>query len=216
MMADALPKEIKYRQSIEYEAITNEIYRLAFSAIRADTETEERAVVLDLDETVLDNTQYQIESKGDFTPAGFDAWVKRKSAAVVPGAKEFLDKARALPGVHLVFITDRTVSQEADTLENMRRLGVFKDGDLVLNKKDKNDTKDVRRRCVETADDARCWPWGPLPIAALFGDSARDFEEWYGKDMLEKGRLSIVANAGIKYWVIPNPLYGQWEREYRR
>ena len=206
-------KDIKYRRSIEYEAISTEVYRLALSAI--GEETRERAVVLDLDETVLDNTQYQIESKGAFTPGGFDAWTRRKSAGVVPGAKEFLDKARALPGVHLVFITDRTVSQEADTLENMRRLGLFKEGDLILNKKDRNDTKDVRRRCVETAEDARCQAEGPLPIVALFGDSARDFEEWYGTDMLEKGRRSIVANAGIRYWVIPNPMYGQWETDYR-
>ncbi|MBI3288098.1 MAG: hypothetical protein HYZ74_01110 [Elusimicrobia bacterium] len=215
----ALDKDVQYRLSVEFEAVTRQIYRNAWTALsekaRAAQAPAKWAIVLDADDTVLDNTPYQIESKGVFNPATWDAWVKRKACGVVPGAKEFLDQVRTLPGHHIVFITDRNNDQEAATVENMRATGLFKDGDLILTKKDKQDVKEVRRLCVEKGLDPRCQMSGPMPILALFGDSARDFEELYGQDMKEKGRERIAAEAGKKYWMIPNPMYGQWSRDYK-
>lgn len=212
-------KEIQYTRSVEYQAIATAVYRLATSSIeealsKLDQDTT-YAIVLDVDETVMDNSVYQEENKGVFDPIKWDEWTKRRAAGAVPGAREFLDRMRNNPRVRIVFITDRNSGQEADTVANMRALGLFTSRDLMLTKRDKNDTKKNRRDCVEKAVDERCKALGPAPILAQIGDSARDFVEFYGDDMKTEGRDRILKNAGKKYWIIPNALYGQWERDYK-
>ena len=86
---------------------------------------------------------------------------------------------------------------------------------MLLVKRDKSDAKDKRRACVEKAEDPRCKAAGPLPIVALFGDSARDFVELYGAEMNEKGRALMRERAGKGFFVLPNPMYGQWQKDYR-
>lgn len=218
------PKDIQYKDSVEFAAVCQAIYRSASKALSEEVHRlwarklrirRSWAVVLDLDETVLDNEQYQVETNGIFNPATWDAWVKREEAGLIPGAKEFLDLVRALPGHHIIYITDRTAAQEQATIANMKRLGVLKDEDLLLTKQNSDDNKGVRRRCVEEASDPRCAPYGRLKILALFGDSARDFEELYGEDMAVQGRKSIEDQAGVRYWPLPNAMYGQWQRGYK-
>lgn len=226
IMATAVPAEtpaalfsqdVQYRKSLEFEALANEVYRSAIASIAEERKNTQGsfAVVLDLDETVLDNTEYQIENNDQYNATAWKAWVARRAAGLVPGSKDFLDEVRAIPGAHVVFITDRGDEQKADTQANMVALGVFKAGDLLLTRQNAQDNKGVRRDCVEKAADPRCSAEGPLPITALFGDSARDFEERFGDDMNSDGRASIVANAGSKYWIIPNPMYGQWQQNYK-
>ncbi len=211
--------EIQYRRSIEFEALTTQIYRLAYDYISKSTASSvypqgEKVIVLDVDDTVLDNSPYQIENPV-FSPATWDIWTHKKAALAVAGAQDFLDKARLLASMHIVFITDRTIDQEADTLINLRAQGLFKDGDMILTKRDKTDSKGIRRQCVEQAIDERCRALGPRPIIALFGDSARDFEEFYSDEMLTTGRKLILENAASRFWILPNNMYGQWQRNYK-
>jgi 5'-nucleotidase (lipoprotein e(P4) family) len=216
-LSQGLLKSAKFRSSVEFAAITVQIYRAALKSLQeaAAAQNGDWAIVLDIDDTVLDNTQYNIDVDDQYAPASWDAWVQRKAALPVEGAKEFLDEARKLRGINIVFITDRTAAQEAATIDNMRVLGLWGRGDLILGRKDKPDTKAVRRRCVELALDPRCAGRRPMPIVALYGDSARDFEEYYEDEMRTTGRANILAQAGKKYWIFPNPMYGQWARDYK-
>ena len=81
-------------------------------------------------------------------------------------------------------------------------------------KGDKQDTKLVRRQCVESGA-GRCQAAGPLHILATFGDSLRDHRECYGTSA---SRLRATAPQdsmwGTSQFVLPNPMYGQWERSY--
>ena len=64
---------------------------------------------MDLDETVLDNSRYQVENfeKGEtFNMNSWAKWVNRAEADLVPGAKEYIDLVRQL-GVQLIFISNR-------------------------------------------------------------------------------------------------------------
>ncbi len=218
MPTPVLPKDLQYAHSIEFSAIDAEVYRMAWPIVRAAARRQKGkwAVVLDVDQTVLDNAAFQ-RQLGDrpFSQKIWKSWTKLANAAAIPGARTFLDKVRALPHGEIVFMTNRGDDEHAATLNNLKAQGLFKPGDVLLTKKDAADNKGVRRDCVEKATDQRCKAQGPRTIIALFGDSARDFEELHGREMQTRGREDISRLAGTKYFVLPNPMYGQWENDYK-
>ncbi|HVA65380.1 MAG TPA: HAD family acid phosphatase [Elusimicrobiota bacterium] len=218
MPTPSLPKDLQYAHSIEFSAIQSEIYRMAWPIVRAAAKKQKGkwAVILDIDQTVLDNAAFQKMLGGrPFSEAVWKEWTKRADAAAIPGARAFLDRVRALPRGEIAFITDRGDDEAAATLADLRAQGLFKKGDVLLTKKDKDDNKGVRRECVKRALDPRCKAQEPRTVIALFGDSARDFEEFHGLGMETTGRQDILHLAGIKYFVLPNPMYGQWENGYK-
>jgi 5'-nucleotidase (lipoprotein e(P4) family) len=206
--------------SSEYREQCEKSYSLGWAAVEAaaKSQTGNLAVVLDLDETVLLNLKFQQE-KADtpFDPNTWDAWVQRKEAKAVPGAKEFLDKVRGLgPHVHLVYVSDRKSALDAFTIDNMRSLGMFQNGDLMLSKKDKTDNKEVRHLCITTGKngtDDRCKAYEPMTIIAKFGDSLRDHFEVYGQAAADQ--TINDSKWGTEDFVLPNPMYGQWARDYK-
>lgn len=115
-----------------------------------------------------------------------------------------------------VCIADLAAGLEEDTVENLRNAGLFKGGDLILTKRDARDTKAVRRMEVENGT-GRCRDHGPREIVALFGDSQRDFFELYEGDNTAQALMQMDADPrwGTRFFVLPNPMYGQWERNYR-
>ena len=79
------------------------------------------AVVVDLDETVLDNSQYQVErwrDKLEFTQESWSKWVRRKEAKLVPGAGGFLTAVRE-NGVRVIFLSNRMHENLKPTQENL-------------------------------------------------------------------------------------------------
>jgi 5'-nucleotidase (lipoprotein e(P4) family) len=215
----ATPREIQYAQSVEHDALCAQTYRDAWLVLSGKIAAFRTpwAVVLDADETVLDNSEFVADLRrrdAQMSPREWDQWVARKAAKALPGAREFLDHVRAAGG-KVVYITDRLTAQEAPTRENLDALGLFKDGDGLLVKKDAKDTKDVRRDCVEKGLE-RCKALGPRKIIATFGDSLRDHVEVYGDAAKRlRGEAEGEPSWGATRFVLPNPLYGQWETGYQ-
>src|SRR6185436_7899147 len=92
---------IKYvRDSEEYAVLARQVYRVAADAVdraRAGV-TGPWAVVLDIDETTLDNSTYQVERAVyglAFENESWNAWVLRREAPAVPGVRAFIDRVRA-------------------------------------------------------------------------------------------------------------------------
>lgn len=116
--------------SAEYYALCVQTYRLAKLVL--DTRLRTRpyaapAVVMDLDETVLDNAAYQVylaRTGRNFHDDSWDAWCLRSLAGAVPGAVDFIEFARAR-NVAVFFITSRAEKTRAATLANLRRLGAI-------------------------------------------------------------------------------------------
>ena len=84
------------------------------------------AVVLDIDETVLDNSPYQARLVRDgleYSDPTWDAWVEERRATPVPGVLEFARAAQAR-GVTLVYISNRAVHLKQATLDNLRAQGL--------------------------------------------------------------------------------------------
>ena len=201
---EKLPNDIRWiRQSIEYRALCEQLFRQATVAILRKVKTEKNsdnlAVVVDLDETVLDNSLYQVErwkAGLSFTQDSWSEWVNREEAGLVSGAKEFL-KAVRKKGVRVVFVSNRMNKNLEPTRRNLLALEVLAPNDLFLLRLDKDDVKEVRRREVNEGK-ARMKKVGPLKVVGYVGDQMGDFPSGQAKEF---GKTSFL---------LPNPMYGKW------
>ncbi|HEU0122014.1 MAG TPA: HAD family acid phosphatase [Bryobacteraceae bacterium] len=208
--------------SAEYGALTAQTYRAAGAALTAaladphwtaayeqtnDFRTLPPAVILDLDETVFDNSPSQAKLILDgksFSEAGWAAWVKEARAGAVPGAVAFLHAAR-LKGVTPVYISNR-LCNPADandpTILNLKKLRVPFSTDQVLCKTDSSDKTDRRK-----------WAASHYRILLLIGDDFNDFTATPNV-VGDRAKLREFYDAmwGTKWFMLPNPAYGSWER----
>ena len=168
------------------------------------------AVVLDVDDTVLNTSQYQawnVKSGTSFNPKTWTAYVNSKIDFAIPGAVEFTQYA-ASKGAKVFYVTNRTKEEEPATAERLKALG-FPMGDNVdtlLTAKEQQDwgsTKSTRRAFI--AKDYR--------LLLLVGDNLGDFTDAY-KGSIEERQKVFDDNAqhwGKDWIAIPNPTYGSWE-----
>ena len=200
--AEKLPNDIRWvTKSKEYTSLCIQTYQLAQSVVLPKLKKDKGnlAIVMDLDETVLDNSGYQVERaklKLGFTQESWSGWVKRKEAGLIPGAKAFISKTRAF-SVRLVFISNRMDHNLIPTRENLAKLGVLSPDDIFLLRRNKEDTKEKRRKEVFTGK-GRMSEVGPLEVVAYFGDAMGDFPSLDKEDF------------GKTKFIFPNPMYGKW------
>lgn len=217
------PTELKWvKYSVEYEAICVQTYRAAWQEVksRAASLQENWAVVLDVDETALDNFRYQeilFEQRKDF-PYYWDEWVLREECPPIPGVKAFLDSVRSLGKyAHVVYITNRNAPLEEATRNNLQKAGLWQEGDVLLCQQSHDDTKEIRRQEVIRGT-GRCAGMGERLIIALIGDQLGDVEEYPHNISPDKYKNYYLNSAkwGASYFILPNPLYGYWIRDYAR
>jgi 5'-nucleotidase (lipoprotein e(P4) family) len=199
-----LPNDVRWvRQSAEYRILCEQLFHQATVAIlrtvKAEKNSGNLAVVVDLDETVLDNSHYQVErwkAGLSFTQDSWSDWVNRKEAGLIPGAKAFLSTVRK-KGVRVVFLSNRMNDNLKPTRENLQALGALDPRDLFLLRLDKDDLKEVRRKEV-TDGTGRMKKVGPLKVIGYVGDQMGDFPS---DRKLEFGKTNFL---------LPNPMYGKW------
>ncbi len=207
------------RDSEEYATITRQIYRQAGRAVEAAARQVPRgrpwAVVLDVDETALDNSVYQLERAAydlPFEAASWNAWTMRAEAGVVPGVQEFIAAARRLGG-RVAWITNRAAVSTDVTRANLERFGLYDAADrLCLLTADTAYTKAVRRREVATGAGACGWAGERVTVLVFVGDQLGDFPA-AGEDDPDAG---ADAAFGTRYFLLPDPMYGSWERRVTR
>lgn len=166
------------------------------------------AVILDLDETVLDNSPLQAQlvlDRSDYLPATWDAWVDRMEANIIPGAKEFIAFAMR-EKVGLFFITNRTAAEQEETLKNLAKAGIPASDENILCTGENGWPSDKTSRRQVVAKTHR--------ILLLIGDDMNDFISTAKLKPEERLALAMKhSNRWGSSWVlIPNPLYGSWER----
>lgn len=167
------------------------------------------AVVLDVDETVLDNSPYQarlIREDEAYGSESWKAWVREAQAAPVPGAQAFT-QAAVQHGVQVVYLTNRDADVEAPTRKNLRALGFPVDDapDAVLTQGEQPgwDSKTARRQ----------WVAERYRILLLVGDNFGDFAAEVDTTVAarrQRGR-AFREYWGTRWIVLPNPQYGSWE-----
>jgi len=212
--------------SAEYRATALQAYRLASQQLEAaihdtawtaaveqtgDVMTLPPAVVLDLDETVLDNSAFearQMRGGQPFSEDVWNRWCEERSARAIPGAVPFLQLSKSL-GVTPIYITNRDHTVEDATRDVLMKLGVPIDTshDTVLTRHENGweaSDKSARRRFV--ADSFR--------ILLLVGDNFEDFAPGTQGTVADRAALMDKYDAywGTKWIVLPNPTYGSWEQ----
>jgi 5'-nucleotidase (lipoprotein e(P4) family) len=168
------------------------------------------AIILDLDETVLDNLAYQARGILDGTsyPTGWIAWGNEVAATEIPGAKDFLDYAHS-KGVTIFYITNRVVELKNATQQNLTKLGIpwdqSKETILMRGENDWGSNKSSRRRLVSEQ----------YRVLMLIGDNLGDFVDAEDNILSPDQRKGIVQNYrkywGTKWFMLQNTTYGDWE-----
>jgi len=226
---DNLNAMVWLHSSVEYRLVAGQIWRSALAPLDKAIKTpdwdalakDERdtparglapAIIVDVDETVLDNSTYearQVRAGKEYDKASSQLWVDEQAATAVPGAVEFL-QAAAHRGVVVFYISNRNVSQTAATFENLRKRGfpvadasqLLFAGTVVPGCQAVGSAKGCRRQLVGRTH----------RVLMLFGDQLGDLINIPVNT--PAGREQIVAPylawVGERWFLLPNPMYGSW------
>lgn len=206
------PDSIRWmRDSAEYQALTRQIYRTATAHVEqaaASRRAGSWAVILDADETILNNLQYQVEitrAGQPYTKESWKAWVQRREATPVPGAEAFLDRVRRLGG-RIAVVTNRLVSECDDTkaVFETHRLPF----DVMLCRPD-DGPSDKNPRFESVVRGTAPGASGPVEVVAYLGDNILDFPA-LAQSLRTQGPEAF-APFGARFFVLPNPMYGSWQ-----
>ena len=199
---ERLPNDVRWvTQSQEYISLCQQIYETAIvEVIKQSVGNSQPVIIMDLDETVLDNSKYQIElfqNQLNYNIDSWNTWVKKEVADLVPGAKEFILQYKKNPNARIIYISNREHKTLDATKNNMKTLGIYFEDDVFLLRKNNNDTKVIRRSEVFEGN-KRMKKYGPQNVVAYFGDAIGDFPE------------NSKYIFGRNKFIFPNPMYGKW------
>lgn len=199
-----------FSRSAEMKVLFEQIYSHAAIKLELNRALSEGnpAVVLDLDETVLDNSPYEVEcirSGEPYTSATWKEWTARGEAPILPGAFNFLTLADSL-GVEVFYISNRKVDELEGTLKNLKQLGVPNaDEEHVLLRTETSD-KSPRRAIVEAEYD----------VILYLGDNLTDYSQRLAeRDSADLGLQAVNElrhELSGRFILFPNPMYGEWEK----
>lgn len=221
------------QKAAEYRALAYQAFNLARWQLEADLDKKNvkklpkelrkkpRAIVVDVDETVLDNSPAQahgIRNRIGFDLPGWYAWGEMRKAKAIPGAVEFLNYAVS-KGVKVFYVSNRDRDpQLLPTIDNLKKAGfndVSTDNVLLRIKDDKGNnisTKTPRREFISQK----------YRIVMLMGDNLDDFSDVFERKSVVNRftETDKVKNEWGKRWIVlPNAMYGTWENaiyEYGR
>lgn len=204
------PEAIRWvRDSAEHRALFLQVYRQAtgyVEAAAAERQPGSWAVVLDADETVIDNSQYQLEQAAaghGFDSASWHAWTTRREALPLPGARAFLDRVRELGG-RIAIVTNRREDECPDTAAVFHAHALVYD--VMLCRPPASGDKNPRFEAVAHGTTPAGLP--PLEIVAFLGDNVLDFPG-QSQALRREGNEAFAA-FGARFFVLPNPMYGSW------
>ncbi len=208
--ADYSTLAVLYHQfSSEYRALCYQAYNVAAAQLQQKLAAKpaKPAIILDLDETVVDNSYYNawlVQQGLGYTKDTWKQWTALKKATAVPGSQQFLHLADSL-GVTIFYVSNRGVDEYAATLENMQALGYPQLDSTHFYLKTTTSGKEERRQAIYSQG---------YNVLLYFGDNLNDFDAGFEKGSPESRYAltdSLQARFGTEYIVTPNAMYGEWE-----
>jgi len=208
--------------SAEYTASTLQAYRLAAANLdRAladphwtallDRDGEDSAlppaVILDLDQTVLDTGSYNariILQEGSYAGGSFADWCRQATAPAIPGVQEFVDHA-VKRGVAVIYNSARGESLRDCTARNLLALGLPLPEQQRLLLSDGTAATSKAQQRARTASRYR--------VLLLVGDNLNDFVSGTKTDPATRHEVAAhyATRWGREWIMLPNPMYGSWE-----
>lgn len=239
---DNLNAVLWVQTSVEYTATTTGIFAAATDALERFVETRSDsprplAVVVDLDETIFNNSRYKAHEllvRSRDRRKSWDQWIALRNATAVPGAIEFIRASQAL-GVTVYVITNRRCvtrpndqgdcPQQNDTIVNMQQVGFDIDAESLFFRGEQ-----PPEHCVDllTGAERETGSWSTTDktsrhacvrqeydVVMTLGDQLSDFVGDSGKSTLASRDALQSQNEhkwGDSWFMIPNPTYGTWFR----
>ena len=224
---DILNATLWTQTSVEFKANSLGMYKLATMMLDAslmdkswtaapaeqkgDYSAKPPAVMLDVDETVLDNSPYEAWLVANDKSYGSKTWVpfvRSATSLPVAGSLAFIKHA-VTKGVKVFYVSNRKGPQEEATRTNLKALGypVDESEDTVLLRKEKkewNSSKKSPRRSHITEN---------YRLVMVVGDNFSDFLDDYSGSIAERNAVLEKHQDlwGSKWIMIANPMYGSWE-----
>jgi len=226
------------KHAAEYKAIAKQVYRNAAAALpgyvndttwsampeQSGADELPPAVILDVDETVVSNVDFQLSFERPFANHKLDEWSSHYHSLPITGVKEFVDTARAL-GVTVFFVTNRPCEfiagkngpcpQEGTTVDDIREVGIDVEPEYVMLSGERpgwDREKLVRRELIARTH----------RVIMLIGDDYGDFVPCARKKVVPpctapatRASRAEALRTYDKYWgagwyILPNPMHGSW------
>ena len=197
------------QRAAEYKALCLQAFNIATLQLNANTLTAPglpKAIVTDIDETILDNSPYAVHRAlmgKEYDSASWHEWSLRMEADTVPGAPAFLNYA-ASKGVEIFYITNRFEVDRESTMKNLKKFNFPNVDEAHMLMRTTTSEKGQRRQMVASKFD----------VIMLLGDNLADFSDLFDKKTMEERNANVDNSAaafGKRFIVLPNPDYGDWE-----
>ena len=203
MMATLWIQNAAEVKALDYQAYNIATKRLSLLT-RRKVAGKRLAVILDIDETVLDNSPYQarnIIEQRSYTSENWGEWIQKRMAQSLPGVSDFIRFAHD-KGVEVFLVSNRKIKHLEDTYQNLVDRGIQVKRENIFLRTTSN-SKLSRRKTIEKK----------FNVVMLFGDTLADFHEDF-EEASKKERDMLVEKYrdefGKKYFILPNPMYGEW------
>ena len=200
-----------HKNSAEYKALCLQAYNIARKNVDLEVSKKHEkplAIIADLDETIFNNTPYNemlIKKNTSYNQENWSNWVNKKVATAIPGALDFFKYADS-KGVEIIYLSNRKIENYEPTKSNLIDLGFPFDESTIMLLRDKTRDKLDRRDAVTNYN-----------VIMLIGDNLGDFDSvFFGKSNQERWEESklLKENFGDKFILIPNLIYGDWEKGF--
>lgn len=204
------------QRAAEYRALCYQAFNWAKKMIDEDERNlkklpkserkKPRAIVFDIDETILDNSPsiaYGLVNNKPFNLQDWYAWGEMRKAKPIPGSVEFAKYANS-KGIRIFYVSNRDEVQKQATIDNLQGVG-FPDvsNETVLLRQNES-SKEPRRQFIASK----------YRIVLLMGDNLNDFAQQFEKKSIEDrfAETDKIRDIwGGRFIVLPNAMYGDWE-----
>lgn len=196
------------QQAAEYRALCFQAFNMARQRVNEILQTtgKPKAIITDIDETILDNSAYDVHQTlqgKDYESNSWTQWISMSRADTVPGAAAFL-KYAASKGITIFYITNREEKERSGTLLNLQKFNLPNADNAHLILKQGVSSKEPRRQQISDTYD----------VILLLGDNLADFSSMFDKKTTTERNHNadnMAAEFGKRFIIIPNPVYGDWE-----
>ncbi len=225
------------KHGAEYRALTRQTYKTATRALpgfiadkswsalpeQQDAADLPPAVILDVDETVVSNIDFQMSFEPPFENWKLDEFSRNNPATPIDGVKDFVAAARAL-GVEVFFVTNRPCEpragdpdpcpQRRTTIDDIAETGIATDAEHVFLSEERGWTREKLTRRLHVAKTHR--------ILMLIGDDYGDFVPCVRDKAVAPCTRAATRESRVaaldefdEYWgngwyILPNPMHGSW------
>lgn len=197
------------QRAAEYRALCYQAYNIAHrrvDEIVSATTEKPKAIITDIDETILNNSAYEahrtLQGK-DYSSDSWYEWSSMIKADTVPGSLNFLKYASS-KGIEIFYVTNRSDKEREFTLKNLQKFNFPNADNSHLFPIQNTSSKEERRKSIAENH----------TIIMLIGDNLGDVSSLFDKKSSNERNQNVndvAAEFGKRFIILPNPVYGDWE-----